>query len=116
MKKRIDIYGEVPEDMEWKDNQAVVVHDNGWFKADMTCDTKSVKVALNRFFRAVPELESWREALEADYKCSDRMMADGTINLEMSYAWEIDCTNALDDAPSIYVFLNVNEKARGGLE
>ena len=120
MKKRIDIYGSIPEDMVWNDNQAVVVHENGWFKADMTCTTKSVKVALNRFFKAVPELASWRETFEVDgdywFKGNDFIMGDGSRNEEPSYCWEIDCTNAAEDFPSIYIFLNINEAARGGLD
>ena len=121
MKKRIDIYGSIPEDMEWNDNQAVVVHENGWFKADMTCTTKSVKVALNRFFKAVPELASWRETLEPEngnfqFKGNDFIMGDGSRNEVPSYYWEIDCTNAAEADPTIYIFLNINEEARGGLD
>lgn len=120
MKKRIDIYGSIPEDMEWNDNQAVVVHENGWFNADMTCTTKSVKVALNRFFKAVPELASWRETLEGDgeywFKGNDFIMGDGSLNECPSYAWEIDCTNAAEEFPTIYIFMNINEAARGGLD
>lgn len=107
MKKRIDIYGSIPENMEWNDNQAVVVHENGWFKADMTCTTKSVKVALNRFFKAIPELADWREWMEEE------------VTFHCNYTgvhFEIDCTNAAEDDPTIYIFLNINEAARGGLD
>jgi len=120
MKNRIDL-NTIPEDFEWLDNRAVVVHENGWFKADMTCTTKSVKVALNRFFKAVPELESWRESSIQDgeninYKGNDFTMGDGSKNPFPSYVWEIDMTNADGDYPTVYLFLNVNEKARGGLD
>lgn len=107
MKKRIDIYGSIPEDMIWNDNQAVVVHENGWFKADMTCTTKSVKVALNRFFKAIPELASWREWIEEE----------GVFHCNYTGVhFEIDCTNAGEEYPSIYIFLSINEAARGGLD
>ena len=113
MKNRIDLNA-IPEDFEWTDNQAVVLHENGWFKADMTCDTKSVKVALNRFFKAVPELANWREWMmdgkDIQYKCNDLMMADGTRNPTPSFAWEIDTSNAGGEFPTVYIFLNVNEK------
>ena len=120
MKNRIDL-DTIPEDFEWKDNQAVVVHENGWFKADMTCTTKSAKVALNRFFKAVPELASWRESSIEDgeninYKGNDFTLGDGSKNPIPSYVWEIGMTNAEGDYPTVYLFLNVNEKARGGLD
>jgi len=119
MKSRIDL-ATIPEDFEWLDNQAVVVHEDGWFKADMTCTTKSVKVALNRFFKAVPELASWRDSIQdgdnIDYKENDFVMGDGNKNPVPSYVWEIDMTNAEGDYPTVYLFLNVNEKARGGLD
>lgn len=120
MKNRIDM-NRIPENMEWKDNQAVVLHENGWCKADMTCTTKSAKVALNRFFKAVPELAEWKEGLIESMECgcfkeSDRMLADGAQNPNISYAWEIDCKNADDgNFSTVYIFLNVNEVARGGL-
>lgn len=106
MKNRIDLT-EIPENFEWKDNQAVVIRENGWFKADMTCTTKSAKVALNRFFKAVPELTSWREEMETmgKFHCNDT-----------GVHFEIDMNNADDgEFATVYIFLNVNEKARGGL-
>ncbi len=106
MKNRIDLTA-IPENLEWKDNQAVVLHENGWFKADMTCNTKSVKVALNRFFKAVPELASWREIMETELKFYDK---------ECGVSFEIDANNAYGEFPTVYIFLNVNEEARGGLE
>ena len=105
--KRYDFYS--MEDFENSGISAydtpVCVHENGWFKADLLTDTKSVKVALNRFFRAFPEVASWRESMEGCFKMHDK---DG------GFHWEIDTTNA--DDGTIYIFLNLNEKARGGLD
>lgn len=106
MKNRIEL-NTIPEDFEWKDNTAVVVHENGWFKADMTCTTKSVKVALNRFFKAVPELASWRETLETMGELHDS---------NMGVHFEIYMANATGDFPTIYIFLNIDEAGRGGLD
>lgn len=106
MKNRIDVK-EIPEDFEWKEGVAVVVHENGWFKADMTCATKSRKVALNRFFKAVPELAYWREELENSSKGNDFLLGCGEKNKHPSFAYEVDMTNAEGAFPSVYIFLNV---------
>lgn len=106
MKNRIDV-NYIPEGFEWKDDVAVVLHENGWFMADMTCTTKSKKIALNRFFKAVPELACWREELENSAKGNDFLLASGEKNNCPSFAYEVDMSNACGLYPTVYIFLNV---------
>lgn len=83
----------------------VCIHEKGWWKADLFTCTKSSKVALNRFFRLFPEVASWRDYMESLRKFNDK---DGA-----GVCFEIDTTNA--DTAGIYIFLNINEQGRGGL-
>ena len=83
----------------------VLIRENGWWKADLYTCTKSRKVALNRFFRLFPEVAPWRETMEGFGQYHDN---------DCGIHFEIDMTNA--DDSGIYIFLNLNEKARGGLD
>lgn len=83
----------------------VLIRENGWWKADLYTCTKSSKVALNRFFRLFPEVAAWRETMEGFGKFH---------NKDCGIHFEIDMTNA--DSSGIYIFLNLNEEARGGLD
>lgn len=85
----------------------VLIRENGWYKADLYTCTKSRKVALNRFFRLFPEVASWREFMEGMGKYHDN---------ECGVHFEIDMNNADDEGGGIYIFLNLNEEARGGLD
>ena len=82
----------------------VLIRENGWWKADLYTCTTSKKVALNRFFRLFPEVASWREFMEGMGKYRDN---------DCGIYFEVDMTNA--DDSGIYIFLNLNEEARGGL-
>lgn len=84
----------------------VLIREKGWWKADLFTRTKSRKVALNRFFRLFPEIESWRGMVEGMGKYHDN---------ECGVHFEIDITNADEECGGIYIFLNLHEEARGGL-
>lgn len=90
--------------------EITVVRENGWFKADLMTCTKSAKVAINRFFRVLPELASWKEFLVEAISCgcwkdNDFTMACGSRNDNPSFAWEVDASNE----DMVYIFLNVHE-------
>lgn len=89
--------------------EVCVIRENGWFKADLMTNTKSAKVAINRFFRVLPELAVWKEFLKESisngcWKDNDFTMA-GSRNTNPSFAWEVDTSNE----DEVYIFLNVNE-------
>lgn len=83
----------------------VLIRENGWWKGDLYTCTKSRKVALNRFFRVFPEVASWRGMMEDMREFHDN---------DCGVHFEIDMTNA--DDTGIYIYLNLNEEARGGLD
>ena len=85
----------------------VLIREKGWWKADLCTCTKSREVALNRFFRLFPAVASWREFMDEMGKYHDN---------ECGVHFEIDMNNADNEYGGIYIFLNLNEKARGSLD
>lgn len=94
------------------DNVLLILHNrqNGWMCCDMTCTTKSAKVAINRFFKAVPELSEWKSMIKdaVENGCYGAM---GTLDYgEKDFSWGIVTDNVCGDKPTVYIYLNVREE------
>lgn len=92
-----------------EDEVLTVVHENGWWKGDMTTACKSWKTALRRFFKAMNESEIkdyWFDDMYETF--DDGYMREGDIAEGMlpTFCYEID---HLDDN-LWYIFLNFDEE------
>lgn len=77
------------------EEEVVAITENGWFKADLMTECKRWKTAVNRFFKACPELIHWKkevvESIESGYwKCSDSMLCNGERNPNYSFCWALE--------------------------
>lgn len=113
MKIRIDVTREQFDKYCYDDigdNVAIVVTGDSWRCCGMTCTTKSAKIAINRFFKAVPELSEWKTMIKdaVENGCYGAM---GTLDYgEKDFGWGVEMDNANGDEPTVYIYLNVKEE------
>lgn len=90
------------------------IREDGWKKADLMTETKSWKVALNRFFKAIgndPDFDGWKECIvecceNGAFEQNDWTMADGSRNEFPSWSYGIEQI----DESGWYIFLNVRQR------
>ena len=87
------------------------INENGWKKVDLTTNTKSWKVAVNRFFKAIGndvDFNGWKECIVEScengyFSDNDGTMADGSKNKFPSWSYGVEQI----DESGWYIFLNV---------